>query len=352
MGPCLKFPNQGQFHPLKYLAGLARAVRERGGRIITNVRVQKVEGGDTPAVTTSEERRITAKAVVLATNTPINNGPVLNTKLAAYTTYAFAAEVPAGSVFSALYWDTEDPYHYVRLRLADPRTGGPDLLIVGGEDHKTGQVSDQAERWGRLEAWTRLRFPGMEHVRYRWSGQVFETLDGLAIIGPEPGGSGNVYIATGDSGMGMTHGTIAGFVLSEMIQGREHPWAGLFSPSRLPIKAAKTYLQENANMAGQFADWLTGGDVRGPAEVVPEMGAIDRRGLKKIAIYRDAQGVAHEMSAVCPHLGCIVQWNGGESTWDCPCHGSRFSATGEVIHGPATEGLKPVQDKQAVPVRS
>ena len=342
-GPCLRFPQQAQFHPLKYLAGVAKAVIARGGRIVTGARVEKVEDGDPCRVTIRGGRTVTAKAVVLATNTPINNGVALNTKIAAYQTYAVAIEVPAGTVPRALYWDTEDPYHYVRLFAAKEPAGGPNLLIVGGEDHKTGQAKDQEERWARLEAWTRERFLETKAVRYRWSGEVFETLDGLALIGPGLGGEKNVYIATGDSGMGMTHGTIAGLLLSDLILGRPNPWAELFSPTRVPVVAAKTFVEENTNMAAQFADWVTGGDVADAADIAPGTGAVVRRGLSKVALYRDAGGAIHEMSAVCPHMGCVVRWNPGESTWDCPCHGSRFHADGRMLHGPAVDDLKPVE---------
>ena len=341
--PCLRFPRQGQFHPIKYLKGLAEAVQKLGGTIKTGTRVSQVEGGPPAKVTLQDGKAVTAAAVVVATNTPLNSGVVLNSKLAAYTTYAFAAEVPAGAVPAGLYWDMLDPYHYVRTqRLTTPR-GPVDYLIVGGEDHKTGQADDQAARWGRLEAWARPRFPAMKAVEYRWSGQVFETLDGLALIGPEPGGTENVLIATGDSGMGMTHGTLAGLLLTDLIQKRPNPWAELYDPRRTPVAAAKTFVEENVNMAAQYRDWLTAGDVRTAEDVKPGTGATIRRGLTKVAVYCERNGTRHELTAVCPHLGGLVRWNDGEGTWDCPCHGSRFSPEGKVLHGPAVDDLKAVK---------
>src|SRR5207253_2552018 len=238
-------------------------------------------------------------------------------KQAPYLTYVVAAPVPRGSVTKALYWDTADPYHYVRLQTLDALPGdaaylanGPsDLLIVGGEDHKTGQAEDHDERSRRLEAWARLRFPRMGQVAYRWSGQVMEPVDGLAFIGPNPGDEPNVYIATGDSGMGMTHGTIAGILLTDLILGRENPWSRLYDPSRKTLRAAGEFARENLNVAAQYADWLTGGDVGSTDDIPPGGGAVLRRGVSKIAVFRDEHGALHERSAVCPHLGCVVAWN-------------------------------------------
>ena len=185
----------------------------------------------------------------------------------------------------------------------------------------------------------------MQEVEFRWSGQVMETIDGLAFIGRNPLDEPNVFIATGDSGMGMTHGTIAGMLLTDLILGRENPWATLYDPSRKTLRAAGEFARENLNVAGQYADWLTGGEVGSPEEIRPGKGAVVRRGLTKVAVYRDEQGVLHECSAVCPHLGCIVHWNDAEKTWDCPCHGSRFDRFGTVINGPANTDLSRVEER-------
>jgi glycine/D-amino acid oxidase-like deaminating enzyme/nitrite reductase/ring-hydroxylating ferredoxin subunit len=342
-GPCLRFPNQGQFHPLKYLAGLTRAIERDGGRLFTNTHADRIEGGS-PARVQAGSHVVTAGAVVVATNTPVNDLVVIHTKQAPYMTYAIGARVPRGSVTQALYWDTEDPYHYVRLQALNQRGEGGndgewDLLIAGGEDHKTGQADDTKERHGRLEAWARERFPMMEQAGFTWAGQVMETIDGLAFIGRNPMDKDNVFIVTGDSGMGMTHGTIAGILLTDLILGRENPWETLYDPSRKTLRAAGEYAKEGLNVAAQYADWVSGGDVGSVDEIAPDSGAVLRRGLTKVAVYRGAQGELHERSAVCPHLGCIVDWNASEKTWDCPCHGSRFDKLGKVINGPANTDL-------------
>jgi nitrite reductase/ring-hydroxylating ferredoxin subunit len=219
------------------------------------------------------------------------------------------------------------------------------VLIVGGEDHKTGQADDGRERHARLEAWARERFPLLEEVEFQWSGTVMEPVDGLAFIGRNPGDQRNVYIATGDSGMGMTHGTIAGILLTELIVGRECSWEPLYDPSRITLRASAEFARENLNVAAQYvAGYVTGGEVDSPEEISPDEGAIIRRGLTKIAAYRDPQGRLHERSAVCQHLGCIVAWNRTERTWDCPCHGSRYDRYGTVINGPANSDLAGVDE--------
>lgn len=341
-GPCVRFPDQAQFHPLKYLAGLAAAVRRQGGRIFTGSAVDKVEGGDRARIETGDGKVVTAGALVVATNTPINDRLVMHTKQAPYTSFVIAAPVPRGSVPHALYWDTPDPYHYVRIAPGDSADAAQDMLVVGGEDHKTGQADDADARFARLEDWARERFPMLGAVAHRWSGQVFEPTDGLAFIGRNPRDADNVFIITGDSGNGMTHGTLGGMLISDLILGRDNPWTSLYAPSRKSLRAASTFAKENLNVARQYLDLMTSGEVSTRDDIAPGAGAILRRGLKKVAVYRDAEGAFSECSAACTHLGCVVQWNSDEKTWDCPCHGSRFDAYGKVIEGPAHRDLGPV----------
>jgi nitrite reductase/ring-hydroxylating ferredoxin subunit len=242
-------------------------------------------------------------------------------------------------VTTALYWDTADPFHYVRLQ----KEGDHEVLIVGGEDHKTGQADDASDRFNRLEQWMRQRFARAGTTEYRWSGQVMESIDGLAFIGSNSALEPNIYIATGDSGNGMTHGTIAGILLTDLIQGRENEWKTLYDPARIRFGAVAEFAKENLNVMVQYSGgYVSGGEHRSAEEIGPGEGAIIQKGLSKVAVSRDAKGVLHEMSAVCPHLGCIVDWNSTEKTWDCPCHGSRFDASGKVVNGPAITGLEHV----------
>ncbi len=342
-GPCLAFHNQARVHIYKYLAGVSRAIKEQGGKIFTNTHVDSVTGGESAEVKAGQFT-VRAKQIVVATNTPINDRFALHTKQAPYMTYVIGARVPRDAVTDALFWDTEDFYHYVRLQpLESPESDfGYDLLIAGGEDHKSGQADDADERHERLVAWTRERFP-IEDVEFTWGGQYMETIDGLAFIGRNPLDDDNVYVVTGDCGQGITHGTIGGMLLADMILGRENPWEKLYDPSRKTVKAAGTFAKENLNVAGQYVDWLTPGEVTSADEIQPGCSAIMRRGLSKVAVSRDGNGKLTELSAVCPHLQCIVQWNNAEKTWDCPCHGSRFHADGQVINGPANRNLEPIE---------
>lgn len=339
-GKCLRFPRQAQFHPLKYLSGLCAAIMRHGGQIFCDTHVSAIENQAQPIVKTQMGHSVSAEALVVATNAPINNLLAIHTKQAPYTTYVIGARVPRGAVPRALYWDTADPYHYVRVEsIYAEGDGHYDILIIGGEDHKTGQAQDGPARHAKLEAWARERFPMIESIDFRWSGQVMEPHDGLAFIGRNPGDD-NIYIATGDSGMGMTHGTIAGMLITDLIMARANPWAALYDPSRKSLHAPLEFAKENANVAAQYAeDYLSGGDVDSVDDIAFGEGAVMRRGLKKVAVYRDSQGELHEYSAACPHLGCVVAWNTVEKSWDCPCHGSRFDHEGKVITGPAISGL-------------
>ena len=332
-GPCLKFPRQAQFHPLNYLNHLARAFLKLGGSIACGCHVQDVESKTEPnRVILRHGPAVRARSVVVCTNTPVNDIFAMHTKQAPYRTYAIAAKVPEGSVAKALYWDTLDPYHYVRLQ--DNR------LIVGGEDHKTGQEGNNQDRFESLLGWTLQRFPISLEELVMWSGQVMEPVDGLAFIGRNPDDSPSVYIATGDSGHGMTHGTIAGMLIRDLILGRENHWAALYNPTRKTLGAAGEFLKENLNVAVQYLDYVRKGSSLQTESLEPGQAAIIARDGHRIAAYKDTDGAMHEVSAVCTHLDCLVNWNAVERSWDCPCHGSRFDVDGNVLNGPAVSPLE------------
>jgi glycine/D-amino acid oxidase-like deaminating enzyme/nitrite reductase/ring-hydroxylating ferredoxin subunit len=341
-GPCLRFPNQGQFNPLRFVNGLVEAIVGMGGRIYTGTRVDNASGGSCPTVETRDGHSVRANAVILATNTPIHDNLTIHARQGPYRTYVIGAAIPWDAVPRALYWDTLDPYHYVRLKSAStPRNrSGKDILIVGGEDHRQGESEDERCHFHWLEKWTRAHFP-IEEIQYRWSGMVEEPSDSLGLIGRD-NAEENIYIATGDSGHGMTHGTIAGILLTDLIAGRSNEWEQLYDPSRVTSSAAGDYLRENVEVLTSLAEWVTPGEVSTPDDIAPGDGAVVRSGLGKHAVYRDPYGSFAERSAVCPHLGCIVSWNTAEETWDCPCHGSRFDSQGKVLRGPATDDLEEV----------
>jgi glycine/D-amino acid oxidase-like deaminating enzyme/nitrite reductase/ring-hydroxylating ferredoxin subunit len=343
-GPCLRFPRQGQFHPLRYLAGLLEAIRGRGGRVHTGTRALRISGGS-PATVETAAGRVTAGAVVVATNTPVNDRLRIHSKQAPYRTFAIALRVPP--LAHALWWDTHEPYHYVRLAADDE---GP-LLIVGGEDHKTGHHDDADRRYRRLEEWARAHFPQAGAVALRWSGQVLEPFDGIGFIGRNPLDSSNVYIVTGDSGQGMTHGALGGMLIRDLILGVENGWADVYEPSRKSPRAAAEYARIQLSVAQQYLDWVRGDELASIADLRPGSGAVFRRGAQKIAVHRGHDGQLTACQATCPHLGGVVRWNSEEQSWDCPAHGSRFSPTGEVLNGPSPQPLARLELADEEPAR-
>ena len=342
----LRFDDQATLHPLRYLSGLARALVAAGTRVFEKTRVLEVEDGE-PCRVTTETGRVTARDVVVAAHVPFVNRLLLHTKLAAYRSYALAARLRDGATPDGLFWDTDDPYHYIRLHTG---SGGP-LLIVGGEDHKVGQERDTEACFARLASWTETRFC-IDGIDARWSGQIIEPVDGLPYIGRNAL-SGHVWVATGFSGNGMTFGTLAGMIISDLILGRPNAWADVYTATRVkPLAAARDFVKENLGFPAHLtSDRLTNRDAEGGAlaSVPRGEGRIIVVDGEKLAVYRDAHGTAHALSPVCPHMGCDVRWNGAERSWDCPCHGSRFAPDGTVLNGPAASDLsfKPLPRQKA-----
>ena len=341
-GPALRFPQQLQLHPLRYLEGLAKLIQTGGGRIYTKSHVTEFDEGEVKA----NGHRVKAKHVILATNTPVHTKLAIHPKQAAYRTYVVAGRIPKGSIPQALWWDTGDqttssafaPYHYVRTERADD---GSDILIVGGEDHKTGQPrKDGPEPFQALTDWAGAYVPGFK-PEWQWSGQVFEPVDHLAFIGQDPT-SKSSFLVTGDSGNGMTHGTLGGLMAADLVMGRKGSWVDLYDPGRKALSGLGAMVKEGANFVSKYADYLKGDDVKGLDAIPAGSGAV-LRGVKPRAVFRDGEGELHACSAVCPHLGCIVEWNAVESSFDCPCHGSRFTARGKVVCGPANADLEPLE---------
>lgn len=349
---CIRYPDQAHINPVKYLKGLADVFVRRGGRIFTETRAEEITRDGARA----NGYDIKAKHIVVATNTPVNDLVAMHTKQYAYRTYVIASKIPKGSVPDYLWWDTGDPeskwpsipYHYVRVQEFDNEN---DLLISGGEDHKVGLAEDEKipeeERYIRLINWTKRFFPAMGNVDYKWSGQIMEPVDMMGFIGRNPGDD-NIYIITGDSGNGMTNGTIGGILITDLITGRENKWTSLYDPTRTMIKTAKEYIRNAGKMTAQYADWISAGDIRDAIDLDKDHGGIISSGLKKIAVYRDSDNNLHACSAVCSHLGGIVKWNGEEKSFDCPVHGSRFTPDGRVINGPALSDLKKVEIKSVL----
>jgi glycine/D-amino acid oxidase-like deaminating enzyme/nitrite reductase/ring-hydroxylating ferredoxin subunit len=338
-GAGVRFVDQARFHPRRYLAGLAKAVRGRGGAIFERSGAE--EFYEQPLRVKANDRRVRCRDVVIATHNPLvglagaMKASIFQTKLALYTSYVIAGRVPRGTVPDALFWDTADPYHYLRL---DPHRDH-DLVIFGGEDHKTGQVSDTNACYDRLTHMLAVKVPEVDWS-HRWSGQVIETPDGLPYIGKM---TDHQYAATGFGGNGMTFGTLAAIMIADAIQGRQNPWTELFDPGRAALRRGLwDYVKENADypyylLRGRWA----GEESRSLRSLKHGQGKVIEEHGTRIAVYRRPDGSLSRRSAVCTHLGCVVGWNEAERTWDCPCHGSRFTPEGDVISGPAETPLPP-----------
>jgi glycine/D-amino acid oxidase-like deaminating enzyme/nitrite reductase/ring-hydroxylating ferredoxin subunit len=337
--PGVRFGDQAKFHPLKFLFALAKQIQGDGSHVFENSAIKKFD---------SERKRARANGywisydrVILATNNPllgesgVMKGMIFQTKLALYTSYVVGARVLRGSIPIASFWDTNDPYQYLRV---DHR-GESDYAIFGGEDHKTGQVRDTEICFQKVEK-SFLRLAPQAKIEHRWSGQVIVTPDGLPYIGAN---EADQFIATGYNGNGFTFGTIAAVMARDWITGVKNPWRDLFSPERKKLRSGLwDYLRENKDYPYYLIqDRFRSADGKSVRAVKRSEGRILKLGRKKVAVYRDARGVVKKMSAVCTHMGCLVRWNPAEKTWDCPCHGSRFSCKGKVLSGPAETPLSP-----------
>ena len=342
--PGIRFENQARFHPRDYLSALARAIPGDGSHIFEHTTADEVR--DDPLGVKAGDYTVRCASVVVATHNPLVgksslvSATLFQTKLALYSSYVVAARVAKGAVFDGLFWDTADPYNYLRI---EPKRDY-DLVIFGGQDHKTGQADDTTACYAALEETLERVLPEAK-VEYHWSGQVIETNDGLPYIGET---ASRQFAATGFSGNGMTFGTLAAMMARDAALGRFNPWSDLLATDRRKLKGGTwDYLIENKDylyylVRDRFAA-AQGNTLR---TVKRGQGRIlDLQG-QRVAAYRDAKGTVTVRSAICTHMGCEVKWNQAESTWDCPCHGSRFKTEGSVLAGPAESPLSEVEAKK------
>jgi glycine/D-amino acid oxidase-like deaminating enzyme/nitrite reductase/ring-hydroxylating ferredoxin subunit len=332
----LQFDNQAQFHPLKYLNGLAKAYLHIGGVILENTRVENVttENG----IHTINPVGITTGTVVYATHMPPNLN-VFNFRCAPYRSYVLALKLKAGKYPDALIYDMQEPYHYVRSHTVN----GEQLLLLGGNDHKTGH-GDADGSFADLEKYAH-KYYKVSFIKYRWSSQYYVPVDGLPYIGQMPFAEKGIYCATGFNGNGMMLGSISAKILADLITGNGNKYAALFDPARLkPIDGFSEFVKENADVAYHFvADRLSVHGTDSVKRIPPGKGKVVEVNDQKMAVYRDEDGTAHILSPVCTHAACIVAWNDAEKTWDCPCHGARYDIDGNVFTGPATRNLKKLE---------
>ena len=335
--PGVRFADQARIHPRRYLAGVTKAFVALAGRIHEHSEAD--EFCDAPRAVKANGHTVRCDDVIIATHNPvvglggIGGATLFQTKLALYTSYVIAGRVGRHAVPDALWWDTADPYQFLRV---EPHRDY-DVVIFGGEDHKTGQQGDTEACYRRLEERLRTLVPDVD-LTHRWSGQVIETPDGLPYIGQS---AEHQYTGTGYAGNGLTFGTLAGLMISDAILERPNPWTELFEPGRKAIsRGLWDYLKENVDYPYYLIrDRFAGGEAKSLRAVKRGQGRVIERNGVKVTAYRDTAGTITLRSAVCTHMGCTVGWNTAERTWDCPCHGSRFKPTGDVISGPAEAPL-------------
>ncbi len=341
--PAIRFANQAALHPVKYLAALAKTIPGDGCDIFEDSEMANVQ--EEPLAVEVNGFRLHCGKLILATHTPLSgklgflSATLMQSKLAGYSTYVIAAEVEKGTVPAADYWDTQDPYYYLRIQPGED----VDSLIFGGRDHKTGQETDTKRCYDELETVLKAYVPGIT-VKHRWSGQVIETPDGLPYIGED---AKDQFIATGFAGNGLTFGTLAGMMACDYVMGRNNPWSDLFSTDRRALrKGLWDYLKENFSYPHYLIRrFLETPEAESVEQLKPGEGKVLKMDGHRCAVYRDHDGRVTMLSAVCTHMGCLVKWNNAAETWDCPCHGSRFTTSGEVMAGPAESPLENMQPK-------
>lgn len=335
----IEVARQGKFNPVQYVYALAAAFEERGGVIVQQCRVTNAEeNNDGVSIQTTLEN-FKAKTLVYATHIPpgIN---LLHLRCTPYRSYAMAVKLVDENYPDGLIYDMYDPYHYYRTQVVH----GEKFLIVGGEDHKTGENPNTNKNFLQLESHIRSHFQVAE-ISHRWSSQYFEPADGLPYIGKLPGTQDNVYVATGYGGNGMTYSHVAALELRDMILSNESRYSELFKPGRIkPIAGFTNFVKHNTDVVAQFlGKWFATEKIEEVSSLAPDEGRVVKLNTETMALYKDETGALHAVSPACTHMKCSVAWNASEKSWDCPCHGSRFSIDGEVLTGPADVDLELIE---------
>jgi glycine/D-amino acid oxidase-like deaminating enzyme/nitrite reductase/ring-hydroxylating ferredoxin subunit len=330
----VQIAGQGRFHSQRYLQHLAGEVQALGGCLFENTAAEPPQQG-APTTLEADGGRVTADAVIVATHSPYLGISEFEFRVFPYQSYVIAARVD-NHLGDALYWDDAHPYHYIRVASVSE----PDLVLIGGCDHKTGQPGDERERFSKLEDWAANHF-SVRSIVHQWSAQLYDPADGLPHVGHVPG-MANTYIATGFAGTGLTWGTVAGTLIARMIQGQRHPLEEILKPGRLSLMAsARDVISENLDVMRRFiVDRFASTKQIDDEQVPPGQGRVGSRNGHLVAMYRDPDGALFRFSPVCTHAGCIVHWNEAEHTWDCPCHGGRFTAEGNRFCGPPSHDLQ------------
>ncbi len=326
--------NQAQFHPVKYILGLAKAFEEAGGVIITDCKVTGVEEGTTITVKTTKGN-IFANQLIWATHIPTGVN-LLHFRAAPYRSYVLGIILNDNNYPQDLGYDMEDPYHYYRTHTID----GQQYLIAGGEDHKTAHEENTEAPFRKLESYVR-QFYDVKEVAFKWSSQYFEPADGLAYIGHLPGNGDNIWVATGFGGNGMTYSHIAAVTLSDIIIKGDSKYRKLFDPNRVkPVAGFTNFIKESVDVVKEFVSGKFSAEkIKEFTDIAVGEAKVVQYDGEKIAMYKDEQHNLHAVNPTCTHIHCTVAWNTAEKSWDCPCHGARYNCDGEVLTGPATKNL-------------
>lgn len=334
-----RMDGQARFHPLRYVLGLATAVVQQGCLIYEHTTVLDLKEEEDHCSIKTSHGSVTCRQVVIATHIPIGIHTV-QTVAAPYRSYVVAMRLKSGVYPDAYFWHNDKTHHAITTHSTTSME--PDMLMIAGNHHKTGQASHQEYQhyFDELEAYARSHFD-VASVEFRWSAQHYRSGDGVPYIGLSHKNSKRTYIATGFYADGLTYGTVAGILLADMITARENPWLEAFDSTRgTNLATMGNFVKENINVATQYLKDFPVGKVSHFSDILPGEGKTIEIDSEKLAVYRDEQNQLHVCSAVCTHMKCIVNWNNAEKTWDCPCHGSRFMIDGSVIEGPAILNLE------------
>jgi glycine/D-amino acid oxidase-like deaminating enzyme/nitrite reductase/ring-hydroxylating ferredoxin subunit len=335
----IRVKGQAKFNPIPYVYGLATTFEKAGGTIIQDCRVTDVDDNEIVKVSTTIGEFKT-KDLIYATHIPpgIN---LLHLRCVPYRSYAMAVTVIDKQHYPRdLAYDMHDPYHYYRTQVVN----GQNYLIIGGKDHKTGHEENAERQFLELESHIREHFD-IKSIDYKWSSQYYEPADGLPYIGHIPGHPQNIFVATGFGGNGMTYSSVAALTLKEILLNEQNKYADLFNPNRIkPIAGFTNFIKHNADVVRLFAGkWFSGEDLQQLADLAPGEGRLVKYNKHKIALYKDEAGALHAVNPACVHMKCDVHWNSAEKSWDCPCHGARYSFDGKMLNGPASADLEQIK---------
>jgi glycine/D-amino acid oxidase-like deaminating enzyme/nitrite reductase/ring-hydroxylating ferredoxin subunit len=325
--------DQALFHPRKYLLAIAEQITAAGGLIFEESRAQQIDTS-TPEVTTGEGR-VRAGHLAICTHFPAQDPTFFFARMFPRYSYALAVKLD-GALPEGMYYSTSEPYCSLRPH----SLSGEEFLLLGGQNHKTGHATSTLEHYRRLEIFAQRHFPVRE-ISYRWSTQDYTTADRIPFIGHLSPGAKKSYVATGFGGWGMTHSLVAAEIITDQIMGRDNPWSSLYDPSRIHLRGVSSFLKENLDAAKTLVkERLLSHEALAPDQLQAGQGGVYESNHQTLAVARDGDGSLHGASPICPHMGCVVAWNDGDATWDCPCHGSRFTINGEVLDGPAQTDLE------------